>query len=129
VAVPEFLAFAYSAVASNGLRTYDVVLALLGGVVPTNRICGFAVEDQAVLVDNDVFWIQFDGPEITGFLGDDPADAVVGEYLNLDNDADRGKLIAVGTVFSAEFGVGTALDAEAGNDLPVRFVPFHPFRG
>jgi hypothetical protein len=129
VAVPQYLAFANSTPTTDLTRNFDVELAVRGGAKPTNRVCGYAIEGQVALVDNDIFWLQFDGPEIAGYIGDDNTDVAVGDYLNLDDDADKGKLYGVGTTFSAEFTQGVALDANTGVDQLVRFIPIKPFRG
>lgn len=122
-------AFAYSALATDATRTFDVQKALRGGTKPLNKVCGFGRPDQVALDDNDYFWLHVDGPMIEGILGDDVTALAIGDFLDLDDDADTGKLYSGGTTFSAEFTVGTCLTTDPGADLPVQFIPCKKFRG
>lgn len=126
VTAPEYLAFGFT-VAWSSDNPYDVTTALYGGT--PNRVCGFGVPDQAALEDNDIFWIQFDGPYIEVFLGDDGTDVAQGAYLRLDDDADRGKVRTVDTTFDAEFTLGVSLDTNTGTDAVLKMRPLHPLRG
>lgn len=106
---------------------FDVQLALLGGA--PKRVCGFGVPTQVALNDNDFFFIQVDGPYIDGFFGDDGTDAALNEYLQIDDDADRGKLKTTDTTFDAEYTLGVALEAETGTDAVIRFRPIQKLMG
>lgn len=122
-------AFAYSAKASDAAVDFDVEPAVRGGAIPINRVCGFGRADQVALADNDFFWLHVDGPEMEGYLGEVTTDVAVGEYLDLDDDADLGKLYGTDTTFSPEFTVGTSLETQTGNDAKIRFRPCKKFRG
>lgn len=125
----ECKAFCYSLVVDQAAPVNDVQLALLGGAISLKRVCGVTVPGQKALVDNDLFWLVFDGPVLWGTLGDDAADIAIGEYVAIDDDADTGKLKSLDTTFTAEYTIGVSLDVAAADGDQFRFRPHHPLRG
>lgn len=124
--VAPYRAFGYDET-FDAANPFDVQLALLGGA--PKRVCGFGVPTQVALNDNDFFWIQVDGPYIDGFLGDDGGDVALNEYVQIDDDADRGKLKTSDTVFDAEYSIGASLEVETGTDAVLRFRPIQKLQG
>lgn len=122
-------AFAYSLEAEEVTKTFDVQMAVRGGAKPINRVCGYGRPDQVALADNDYFWLHVDGPVIAGYLGDADVNVAVGDYIDLDDDADTGKVYGGGTTFSAEFTQGVSRSTEAGTDAIVLFTPIRKFQG
>jgi hypothetical protein len=108
---------------------YDVELALRGGTKPINRTCGFTIPGQAALVDNDLFFLVVKGPYIWVKLGDDDTDVAIGDYINLDDDVDKGNVYGVSTTISAEFTLGVAMDTRTGTDQELRIKPIREFIG
>lgn len=114
--------FAYSA-QLTGVHGYDVKLAQRTGTVPTNRPVGVALTDQDALTDNDLFWLHVDGPEMDVYMGSDGTDAVIGDYIALDDDTDLGVVYSLGTTFTPEFILGVNLTTQAGVDATLKIRP------
>lgn len=127
-AAAQCMAFAYTALATSAARTFDVELAVRGGTKPINRAVGFGRPDQVLLVDNDFFWLHVDGPKITMLLGDDVTALAIGDYVDLDDDADKGKVYSGGTTFTPEFHLGTCLTTDPGADTRIDVIPYRKFR-
>lgn len=125
---PRCRAFAYSIGTTASPPTYDVLLALRGGTLPQNYVCGFSPPDQVALVDNDLFWLIVDGPEMWGVNGDSDVNIAIGDIVALDDDADRGNLYGL-VVTATEFAVGVSLDTLTGTDNEFRFRPCRKFTG
>ena len=129
-ALAECRAFAYTLqTTGTSPETCDVELALLGGATPNKRVIGHSAPEQIVLVDNDLFWVVFGGPYVWGTLGDDAGTIAVGEYVGIDDDADKGKLKTHDTTFDPEYSIGIAIDAAAANDVQFRFKPLYDLVG
>jgi hypothetical protein len=116
----ECRAFKYSA--DDG--TFDVELC-----TETGRACGFSVEDQVALDDNDYFWLHVDGPKIKGFLGDDAGNPAAGDYVEVDDDADKGKLKTTTTTYDAKLTMGVCLEAASTDGDLFYFRPIRKLNG
>jgi hypothetical protein len=125
----QYMSFGYSALADDATRTFDVEPNKSTSTKPLDKVAGFGLPNQVALDDNDYFWLHVDGPVIQGYLGDDGTDLAIGDFVNLDDDADLGKLKSGADTFDAEYTVGVSLTTEAGTDAVVRFVPRQKFRG
>lgn len=108
---------------------FYVTRAQRGAAKPLNRVIGVALKDQLALVQNDYFWLQFDGDYIDMWLGDDGTDIAVGDYVALDDDADLGCIYGLSTTFTVEFLLGVAIDANTGVDAIVRVRPYRALNG
>lgn len=108
---------------------FYVTRAQRTGTKPLNRTIGAALKDQVALVQNDYFWLQFDGDYLDLWLGDDNTDVAVGDYVALDDDTDLGCIYGLGTTFTVEFLIGVAMDANTGVDAIVRVRPYKPLNG
>lgn len=125
----QYMAFGYSAQAEDTTRTFDVEPNKSTSTKPLDKVAGFGVPNQVALDDNDYFWLHVAGPVMQGYLGDDGTDLAIGDFVNLDDDADLGKLKSGGDTFDAEYTVGVSLTTEAGTDAVVRFIPRQKFVG
>lgn len=109
---------------------FKVGLAQRTGTKPQNRSIGVALKDQVDLVQNDYFWLQFDGDYIDMYHGDDATAVAVGDYVALDDDTDLGNVYGLGTTFTPEFMLGVAMDTNAGSvDAILRVRPLKPLNG
>jgi hypothetical protein len=115
---------------------FHVQQAVLGGTAPLNRPIGVALKDQDDLVQNDYFWLQFDGDYMDLFMGDDGTNAAPGDYLGLDNDADLGTVKAIaasafdsGGALVQEESLFVCMSTETGTDALVKGRPIHPLNG
>lgn len=97
------------------LTTYDVA----PGTVATDQPAGVTPYNQVVVADNEFLWIQIDG--ITElYQGDDATDTTAGDFMSIDNDADKGKVVTVTTNFNFLTAPFKALETQAGNDKAIR---------
>lgn len=108
---------------------FKVGLAQRTGTKPQNRSIGVALKDQVDLVQNDYFWLQFDGDYIDMFMGDDGTNVAPGDYIALDDDADLGCVYGLGTVHTPEFEVGIAMSTETGVDALIQVRPTKALNG
>ncbi len=125
----QYMAFGYTALADDATRNFDVEPCKSTSTKPLDKVAGFGLPNQVALVDNDYFWLHVDGPVIQGYMGDDGTDLAIGDFVNLDDDADLGKLKTGADTFDAEYTVGVSLTTETGTDAVIRFVPRQKFRG
>lgn len=129
VGAVRYMAFGYTAEATDADPTYDVAPCASDSTKPLDKVAGFGLPNQVALVDNDYFWLHVDGPVIQGYMGDDGTDLAIGDFVNLDNDADLGKLASGGDTFNAEYTVGVSRSTQAGTDAVIQFRPCKKFRG
>lgn len=108
---------------------FHVGLAQRTGTKPQNRSIGVALKDQEALVQNDYFWLQFDGDYIDMFMGDDGTNVAPGDYISLDDDADLGCVYGLGTTHTPEFEVGIAMSTETGVDALIQVRPTRALNG
>ncbi len=111
------------------LTMHKVGLAQRTGTKPQNRAIGFALSNQDALVQNDYFWLQFDGDYIEMWFGDDGTDVAPGDYVALDDDADLGCVYSLGTTFTVEFMLGVSMSTQAGTDALINVRPYRPING
>lgn len=118
-----------------GTGLFTVQPAVLGGTHPLNRPVGAALKDQEALVQNDYFWLQFDGDYMDLWMGDDGTNVAAGDYLTLDDDADGGcvklhhatQLLDGGTALIIPALI--SLSTETGTDALIQAKPLAPMVG
>ena len=78
----------------------------------TSNPCGVSDPAQVDLVDNDLFWVYILGWHYVTLSDDTAADPAVGDYIDVDDDADEGKVLTVTTNFHKKICVGMSLEVE-----------------
>lgn len=81
----------------------------------TDRPSGVGPIGLEALVDDDFFFVICEG-EATVIKGDDAGNAVVGDMVACDDDADLGKVAASGAVTLTDNTVGRALNTTSSPD-------------
>lgn len=125
----QYMAFGYTIETEDVTRSFDVAKCAADSTKPLDKIAGFGLPNQVALDDNDYFWLHVDGPVIQGYMGDDGTDLAIGDFVNLDDDVDLGKLKSGGDTFNDEYTVGVSRTTEAGTDAVIQFIPRQKFRG
>lgn len=108
---------------------FDVIQTLEGGAAIELRTIGAAIEDQVAVADNGYFWLQFDGDKMAFYLGDDGTNADPGDFLALDNDAEKGAVKSTDATFAAETSIAVCLSTESGTDALIYGRPLRPLNG
>jgi hypothetical protein len=125
----QYMAFGYTIETEDVTRSFDVAKCASDSTKPLDKVAGFGVPNQVALDDNDYFWLHVYGPVMQGYMGDDGTDLAIGDFVNLDDDADLGKLKSGADTLNTEYTVGTSRTTETGTDAVIQFIPCKKFNG